>query len=68
MMWMMRPGGYNGRCSVKAMELSLGCVVAFRAEVRCWKISIEFSVAVDWHANRPGTTFPKALINTQHGE
>lgn len=35
MMCMIRPGGYKGRCSVRAMELSLGWVVAFRAEVRC---------------------------------
>lgn len=33
-MWIIRPGGYNGLCSVKAIELSFGCVLAFRAVYR----------------------------------
>lgn len=31
-MWIIRPGGYNGLCSVSAIELSFGCVLALRAE------------------------------------
>lgn len=30
-MWIILPGGYNGLCSVNAIELSFGCVLAFRA-------------------------------------
>lgn len=37
--WMIRPGGYNGWCNVSAIELSFGCVLAFRAEYRCYIIT-----------------------------
>lgn len=37
---MIRPGGYSGLCSVNAIELSFGCVLAFRAVVRCYTETI----------------------------
>lgn len=48
-MWIIRPGGYNGLCSVNAIELSFGYVLAFRAVLRCcdrkrWKTKFFFCI------------------------